>query len=118
VAPVSPARGPLVETFIVNELAKQAAWSDHEVRLHHWRVSGGAEVDLIVEKEDGRIVAIESKSADIVTADDFRGLATLRDLLGAQFVQGIVLHAGRQGAAGFGDRLTALPIAVIWEAGR
>jgi uncharacterized protein len=75
VAPVSPARGPLVETFIVNELAKQATWSDHEVRLHHWRISGGAEGDLIVENEDGRIVAIESKSADIVTADDFRGLA-------------------------------------------
>lgn len=116
--PVSPARGPLVETFIVNELAKQATWSDHEVRLHHWRVSGGAEVDLIMENEDGRIVAIEAKASDTVTADDFRGLATLRDLLGAQFVQGIVLHTGRQGAAGFGDRLTALPIAAIWEAGR
>ncbi len=27
-APVAPARGPLVETFIVNELTKQATWSD------------------------------------------------------------------------------------------
>lgn len=113
--PVSPARGPLVETFIVNELAKQATWSDHAVRLRHWRISGGAEVDLIVENEDGRILAIESKAADTVTTDDFRGLAALRDLLGAQFVQGVVLHTGRQGAVGFGDRLTALPIAAIWE---
>ncbi|WP_349816935.1 DUF4143 domain-containing protein [Frankia sp. Cppng1_Ct_nod] len=51
--PVAPARGPLVETFIVNELAKQATWSDNSVRLHHWRISGGAEVDIVLERDDG-----------------------------------------------------------------
>ncbi|WP_410660303.1 ATP-binding protein [Amycolatopsis sp. lyj-112] len=114
--PVAPARGPLVETFIVNELAKQATWSDAEVRLYHWRVSGGAEVDVVLERDDGQVVGIESKARDTVTAADFRGLAELRDRLGDQFTQGIVLHTGRQGAISFGDRLMALPLASLWLA--
>ncbi len=116
--PVAPARGALVETFIVNELAKQATWNEAEVRLHHWRVSGGAEVDVVLEREDGLIVGIESKSRDTVTAEDFRGLAALRDLLGDQFCQGIVLHTGRRGSVNFGERLLSLPIAALWEAGQ
>jgi len=115
--PVAPARGALVETFIVNELAKQATWSEAEVRLHHWRVSGGAEVDVVLEREDGRIVGIESKARDTVTAEDFRGLAALRDLVGDQFCQGIVLHTGKRGSVNFGDRLLSLPVAALWEAG-
>jgi uncharacterized protein len=115
--PVSPSRGALVETFIVNELAKQATWSEAEVRLHHWRVSGGPEVDVVLERDDGRIVGIESKARDTVTAGDFHGLAALRDLVGDQFCQGIVLHTGRRGSVNFGDRLLSLPVAALWEAG-
>jgi uncharacterized protein len=115
--PVAPARGALVETFIVNELAKQATWSESEVRLHHWRVSGGAEVDVVLERDDGQIVGIESKARDTVTAEDFRGLAALRDLVGDQFSQGIVLHTGRRGSVNFGERLLSLPVAALWEAG-
>jgi len=69
---------------------------------------------VILERDDGSVVGIESKAAETVTAEDFRGLATLRDLLGPQFVRGIVLHTGRPGAHGFGDRLTALPISALW----
>jgi uncharacterized protein len=115
--PVAPARGALIETFIVNELAKQATWSEAQVRLHHWRISGGAEVDVVLEREDGQIVGIESKARDTVTADDFQGLAALRDQVGDQFRQGIVLHTGKRGSVNFGERLLSLPIAALWEAG-
>ncbi|MGM1063586.1 ATP-binding protein [Saccharothrix sp. Mg75] len=116
--PVAPARGPLVETFIVNELAKHATWSETAVRLHHWRVSGGAEVDVVLERDDGHVVGIEAKAKDTVTGEDFRGLATLRDLLGDQFSLGVVFHTGRQGGISFGDRLVSLPIAALWETAR
>ncbi|HSV68276.1 MAG TPA: ATP-binding protein [Mycobacteriales bacterium] len=114
--PVTPAREPLIETFIVNELAKQSTWSDTAVRLHHWRVSGGAEVDVVIERDDGQVVGVEAKAKDTVTAEDFRGLAALRDLLGPQFTRGVVLHTGRQGSITFGDRLVSLPISSLWEA--
>lgn len=116
--PVAPARGPLIETFIVNELAKHATWSETAVRLHHWRVSGGAEVDVVLERDDGQVVGIEAKARDTVTTADFRGLTTLRDLLGDQFSLGVVFHTGRQGCISFGDRLVSLPIAALWETAR
>ncbi|HEX6354318.1 MAG TPA: ATP-binding protein [Actinophytocola sp.] len=114
--PVAPLRGALVETFIVNELAKQVTWSESEVRLHHWRISGGPEVDVVLERDDGRIVGIESKARDTVTAEDFRGLTALRDHVGDQFSQGIVFHTGKRGSVNFGERLLSLPIAALWEA--
>jgi hypothetical protein len=74
-------------------------------------------VDVVLEREDGRIVGVESKARDTVTADDFRGLAALRDLTGDQFCQGIVLHTGKRGSVNFGERLVSLPIATLWSAG-
>jgi len=57
--PTDPARGLLTETFVVNEILRRASWLDQEVRLHHLRDRGGAEIDLVVEAADGRVVAIE-----------------------------------------------------------
>ncbi|MFB9905887.1 DUF4143 domain-containing protein [Allokutzneria oryzae] len=104
-----------METVIVNELAKQATWSETQVRLHLWRVSGGAEVDVVLERDDGQVVGVEAKARDTVTADDFRGLAALRDLTGDEFTMGVVFPTGRQGAISFGDRLVSLPVSVLWH---
>lgn len=112
-ARVSPARGPLVESFVVNELAKQATWSRFPVSLHHWRVSRGPEVDLVLERTNGRVIGIEAKATDTVDATDFRGLVELRERLGDEFVHGFVCYTGRR-TLSFGDRLTALPISAVW----
>jgi uncharacterized protein len=115
-ARVAPARGPLVETFIVNELAKQATWSPFPVRLQHWRVSQGPEVDLVAERGNGRVVGIEAKATDAISSDDFNGLVALRDRLdqaGGDFVHGFVLYTGPR-ALSFGDRMTALPLSALW----
>jgi predicted AAA+ superfamily ATPase len=45
-------------------------------------------------------------------SSDFRGLAHLRDRLGARFVAGFVLYLGAASRA-FGDRLRALPTASL-----
>ncbi|WP_203982060.1 ATP-binding protein [Sphaerisporangium rufum] len=113
-ARVSPARGPLVESFIVNEIAKQATWAPFRVGLHHWRVSQGAEVDLVLERNNGRIVGVEAKATESVKQDDFKGLATLRDTIGADFVHGFVFYTGPRSLS-FGDRLTALPVSDLWD---
>ena len=113
--PDDPARGPLVETFVVNELRKQQGWLDTEVALHHMRDRDGAEIDIIVEASDGRVAGIEVKASATVNSADFRWLAWLRDKIPDQFVAGIVLYAGEQPLA-FGDRLTAAPLSAIWTA--
>jgi uncharacterized protein len=54
--------GALLETFVVMELRKQLSWSSTHPSLWHFRDRGGAEVDVVIEYPDGRIVAIEVKS--------------------------------------------------------
>jgi predicted AAA+ superfamily ATPase len=112
--PTAPARGPLFETFVLGEVARQQTWTETPVRLYHLRDRDGPEVDLVVEAADGRVVGIESKAAQSVRTEDFRGLAWLRDRLGPAFVHGVVLHAGPR-ALPFGDRLSALPVTALWS---
>jgi len=106
--------GGLLETFVVSELAKQQTWSRTSYRLFHFRASTGPEVDLIVELADGRIIAIEVKSTQELGRSDFKGLAHLREKLGSQFVQGIVLYTGTQELP-WGDNLRALPVSALWN---
>jgi uncharacterized protein len=112
-ARVAPSRGPLVESFIVNEIAKQASWASFSVRLHHWRVSQGPEVDLVIERGNGAVIGVEAKATDAIDLADFRGLTALRERLGDGFVHGFVLYTGPR-ALSFGDKLTALPISALW----
>ena len=53
--------GHLLETFAIGELHKQASWLKEPVTLGHWGTSDEAEVDLIIEHDDGRVVAFEVK---------------------------------------------------------
>lgn len=111
--PIAPARGQLVETFVYNEIVRQASWSEAEFSLSHWRDRAGAEVDLVVETAAGDVLAIETKAALDVSQPDFRSLARLRDKLGTQFLHGVVLYLGHE-TLSFGPRLTALPLASLW----
>jgi hypothetical protein len=117
--PTDTSVGGLVETFVVNEVAKQLGWNQPEARLHHYRDHRGPEVDLILEAPDGRVVAIEVKAAISPGPGTARWLKWLRDrldLLGNDFVHGFVLHTGPNRAS-LGDRLTLLPIEALWSPG-
>lgn len=105
--------GPLLENFVAMELMKQATWAGFGVALLHFRTQTGREVDLVLEGPDGRVVGIEVKAAAQVAASDFNGLRSLREILGGQFVRGIVLYTGPQVVA-FGDDLQAAPVATLW----
>lgn len=112
--PDDPVRGPLVETFVVDELLRQTSFLDEpEVRLHHLRDRDGAEVDIVAEASDGRVVAIEVKASRSVNSADAKWLAWLRDKISDDFVCGIVLYTGDR-AFRLGDRLLAVPIAALW----
>jgi predicted AAA+ superfamily ATPase len=110
----SPHLGAVTETFVVNELRKQAGWSEHNPALYHYRDQRGRdEVDIILEAPDGRIVALEVKAAQSVNDRDLSRLIRLRDRLGSEFVHGLVVYLGGQRLS-LGDRLTALPLAALW----
>ncbi len=112
--PLEPSTGQLVETFVAAELRRQLTWSAVEARLFHWRDSRGAEVDLILEAGDGRVVGVEVKSGQSPARSWFRHLELLRDKVGPSMIAGVVLYAGDQ-VLPFGDRLWAIPIPALWE---
>ncbi|MEB3062269.1 ATP-binding protein [[Mycobacterium] zoologicum] len=107
------AAGAIIETFVISELRRQLGWSELTPRLFHYRDRDGAEVDLILETADGRIAAIEIKSAATLRGKDTRWIARLRDSVGARFAGGLILHTGPQ-AQPLGDRLAVVPIDALW----
>ena len=105
--------GPVFETFVAVELMRQSAWEDDPPRLFHYRDRDGREVDVILERRDGSVIAVEVKAGASVSSTDFRGLRYLRDKLGARFKAGVVLYTGG-GTVPFEDRLAAVPLSGLW----
>lgn len=105
--------GHLLETFVVAEIRKQSSWLDEPVTLGHWRTSDGAEVDLIIEHDDGGVLAFEVKAGERAPGSDFRGLTQLRDALGPRFTAGIILTTGTRSYT-YTDRLHVMPIDRLW----
>jgi predicted AAA+ superfamily ATPase len=105
--------GHLVETFAVGELLKEIACMDDIAEVGHWRTHAGYEVDLVVERGDGSVLAFEIKAGSGASAPAFRSLRHLRNLLGSAFHAGVVFHMGER-AYRYEDRLMALPLDRLW----
>lgn len=105
--------GQLLETFVFQELRRQASWHDRPVHFYHFRDKDGVEVDMVLEQA-GKVAGIEVKTAATVREKDFNGLRKLRATSQERFAAGIVLYDGET-IAGFGEDLYAVPICAIWE---
>lgn len=108
------AAGPLLESFVLMELARQLTWSQQPARLYHYRTKDKVEVDAVIETADGRVIAVEVKAGATVRSEDLSGLRHLADRLGPRLVAGYVLYTGGQ-TLPFGDRLRTLPLDVLWH---
>lgn len=106
--------GPLLENFVLSELARQLGWSTTSASLAHYRTRDGVEVDGVLESADGRLVGVEVKAANTVRAEDFAGLRHLATHAGDRFHQGVVFYTGHD-ALPFGERMTAVPIDGLWR---
>jgi hypothetical protein len=106
--------GPILENFVAGELLRQLSWADEPLTLYHFRSHEGAEVDLVLERRDGRLVGVEVKCRSTVGPEDFRGLRALAQRAGKKFVRGIVLYTGRH-TTGLGENLLAMPVSALWK---
>jgi predicted AAA+ superfamily ATPase len=106
--------GQLLETFIFQELRRQASWRDDPIAFYHFRDKDGVEVDIVLERAGQRVAGVEVKAAATVTANDFRGLRKLKESAGDRFAGGVVLYDGEVTTT-FGDKLFAVPIRSLWD---
>lgn len=84
-----------------------------EARVRHLRTHAGEhEVDLIVERADHRVLAIEVKLAHTVTDRDVRHLRWLADRLGDDLLDAIVISTGRD-AYRRRDGIAVVPAALL-----
>lgn len=105
--------GSLVETFVANELERQATSLSTPTTFWHYR-DGDREVDIVAERPSGEVVGVEVKASATVRGGDLTGLKHLREKLGDRFRAGIVLYTGAR-AIPFGDRLWAVPLEALWR---
>ena len=106
--------GTMIETFVIAQVAAQAAVSGTRYRLSHLRDRDGRrEVDVIAELGGGRVVGVEIKAAASVGRSDARHLLWLGETMHERFAGGVVLHTGRD-TFELGDRILAVPISALW----
>lgn len=103
--------GQLLETFIYQELRKQADWQDTNLSFYHFRNKDQVEVDIIIE-QGRQLAGIEIKAAATVTGADFKGLHKLKDACAERFAAGVVFYDG-DSILSFGERLFAVPISIL-----
>ena len=104
--------GAMIETFVLQELKRQASGRDEPLAFFHYRDRDDFEVDIVIERGPGVVVGVEVKAAATVTEADFRGLRKLRDAACPGFVHGVVLYDG-EALIPFGDGLHAVPLRAL-----
>lgn len=103
--------GQLLETFVFQELRRQASGQSEPIAFYHFRHRDDHEVDIVLEQGTA-LAGVEVKASGTVRMEDFRGLKKLQEIAGDRFVCGVVLYDGEVSLP-FGPRLFALPMQAL-----
>jgi len=107
--------GPLVESFAVQQIIAQAAWTDPELDFWYYRDRDQFEVDLVMTR--GRKTwGIEIKAGTSVAPADAAGLRRLAEQCGRDFAGGMILYAGSHVFPLEAPRGFMVPLAHLWTA--
>ncbi len=103
--------GHLFESLVTQSIRVLAQAAEASVK--HLRLKGGLrEVDLIVERPDQRVVAIEVKLSATVDDDDVKNLLWLRQQIGDDLLDAVVINTG-QHAYRRQDGIAVVPAGLI-----
>lgn len=105
--------GQLLETFVFQELRREASFRTDDLRFFHFRDHAGMEVDVVLERGN-KIAGVEVKASSSISTSDFRGLRRLAEASGTRFAGGALVYDGDH-ILPFGDRLFAVPVETIWH---
>lgn len=74
----NPAIGAIYESAVVAKIRKKMNLLSSKAEMYHWRSHGGAEVDVLLER-DGTMFPIEIKLSTRISKRDTKGLSMLRE---------------------------------------
>lgn len=92
----NPLFGPIFETMAVNLIYRYSINLPVPPQMYHWRTSGGAEVDIILEL-DGCFYPIEVKGKTRLNKHDLRGIRSFRETYkNIKIGKAVVIYAGNE----------------------
>lgn len=104
--------GRLFESLVVQSVRVYAQAA--RARVYFLRTSrGDHEVDIIVERSDGRVVAIEVKLTPNVTEEDVKHLRWLGGEIGEELLDAVVVTPGQFAYRRPSDRIAVIPAAML-----
>jgi predicted AAA+ superfamily ATPase len=103
--------GSLFESLVTLSVRTYAQAT--EAAVGYLRTSrGDHEVDLVIERADGRVVAVEVKVGRVVRDEDVRHLIWLRERLGPELIDAVVVTSGEE-AFRRADGIGVVPAALL-----
>jgi hypothetical protein len=87
-------RGALFESWAVSEYIKARCNAGLSPSLHFWRDHAGTEVDVVIERDDGRLDAVELKSGQTWADDWPQAIERWRSFAGDAAAQAHVVYGG------------------------
>ena len=112
-----PRMGRLLESFVVQQLIAQAAWTDPNgpaLRFWHYRDKDQVEVDVVMTQANA-VWGFEVKAAMSLSRADGKGLTRLATACGKDFQQGILLYGGTHQLRLADKRMLAVPLSRLWD---
>lgn len=93
---INPRLGAIFETWVINWIHQQFATMSSYPNCYHWRTSGGAEVDLVLEWNE-KLFPIEIKCKTNLTKTDLTGLKAFRETYPKIPIQpALIIYAGSE----------------------
>lgn len=111
-----PQTGGLFEAAVVAEIRKMSVLESVQPSLWHWRTHGGAEVDLLLER-DGCFYPIEIKLASSPSQKDTRGFSAFRATYPhLKTAPGLVISSGDSSQEIALHKISSQDYALAWQA--
>ena len=105
--------GHLLESFAVQQIISQVAWTNPDIQIWHYRDKDQVEVDVVVTLNN-QTWGIKVKASSTISPRDFIGLRRLADKSENNFVQGILLYGGSSILPVQDSRFFAVPLSELW----
>lgn len=98
--------GSLFENLVISEIIKLQHHSGKRPSVYYWRESNGVEIDCIIEKGDGEIIALEIKGGQTFNKDFLKNLKNFPQSSSSAISSKMLLYAGDQSTSTSDIRIT------------